>query len=141
MEKVIAQSFIKASPEKIWRALTNTDEMKNWYFDIPDFKLELHHEFNFYEPGGENKFHHQCKITEIIPLQKFQHTWTYPDFSKLQTLVTWDVKSVGNETHLTLTHSGLENFSDLGDDFSIQNFKQGWESIINNSLKPYLENQ
>lgn len=28
---------IKAPVNKIWSALTNKDEMKIWYFDIPDF--------------------------------------------------------------------------------------------------------
>lgn len=139
MEKVIAQSLIKASPEKIWRALTNADEMRNWYFDIPDFRLKLHHSFNFYEPGGENKYHHQCEILEIIPNAKFQHTWAFPKFSPKKSLVTWELHPTENGTNVILTHAGLENFADLGDELSVENFKEGWEEIVKQSLKNYVE--
>ncbi len=139
MEKVIVQSFLNASPERIWRALTNKDEMKNWYFDIPDFKLELHHQFNFYEPGNEKKYHHLCEITEIISERKLQHTWAYPDFSPNKTLVTWEIIAFENGCNLQLSHSGLEKFAHLGEEFSLKNFEEGWEININQSLKDFVE--
>ena len=42
--------------------------MKNWYFDLPEFKAELGFEFRFYGEGrnGE-KYLHICTITEVYP--------------------------------------------------------------------------
>ncbi|WP_262708352.1 SRPBCC family protein [Chryseobacterium sp. CH21] len=77
---IIVQYTINAPAEKIWKALTDKNEMKSWYFDIQDFVLETGKKFNFYEPGGANKYHHQGEILEIIPNQKLKHTWSYPDF-------------------------------------------------------------
>jgi hypothetical protein len=38
-----------------------------------------------------------------------------------------------------LTHEGIDHFKDLGDGFSRENFTQGWNSILGQSLKVYLE--
>lgn len=137
---ITVQYKINAPAEKVWKALTDKNEMKSWYFDIQDFDLEIGKQFNFYEPGGENKYHHQGEILEIISNQKLKHTWSYPDSSPLKTVVTWELQSEDGETVITLTHEGIENFKDLGDGFSKDNFTQGWKAIVGQSLKIYLEN-
>ncbi|MCW1961529.1 SRPBCC family protein [Chryseobacterium viscerum] len=136
---ITVQYKINAPAEKIWKALTNKNEMKSWYFDIRDFVLEIGKEFNFYEPGGENKYHHQGEILEIIPNQKLKHTWSYPDFSALKTVVTWELFPEDGQTLVKLTHEGIENFKDLGEGFSRDNFTQGWNTILGQSLKEYVE--
>lgn len=137
---ITVQYTVNAPAERIWNALTNKIEMKSWYFDIPDFELKKGHLFNFYEPGGENKYHHQCEIIEIVPHKKLKHTWSYPDFSDLKTVVTWELLSGEKGTVVKLTHEGIENFKDLGEGFSRENFTGGWNTIIGQSLKEYLEN-
>jgi len=136
---ITVQYKINAPAEKIWKALTDKNEMKSWYFDIQDFALEIGKEFNFYEPGGENKYHHQGEILEIIPNQKLKHTWSYPDFSALKTIVTWELLPEDGQTLVKLTHENIENFKDLGDGFSRDSFTQGWNTILGQSLKEYVE--
>jgi hypothetical protein len=55
-------------------------------------------------------------------------------------MVTWELQPQGNETLVKLTHDGIDNFSDLGENFSQNAFTEGWNGIIGQSLKPYLEN-
>uniref|UniRef100_UPI0023F503DE SRPBCC family protein n=1 Tax=Chryseobacterium joostei TaxID=112234 RepID=UPI0023F503DE len=136
---IIVQYTINAPAEKVWKALTDQNEMKSWYFDIQDFELKVGNKFNFYEPGGENKYHHQCEILEIITNKKLKHTWAYPDFSDLKTTVTWELQPEDDGTLVKLTHEDIENFKDLGDGFSRENFTGGWNSILGQSLKKYLE--
>ena len=136
---IIVQYKINAPAEKIWKALTDKNEMKSWYFDIQDFALEIGKEFNFYEPGAENKYHHQGEILEIILNQKLKHTWSYPDFLALKTIVIWELLPEDGQTLVKLTHENIENFKDLGDGFSRDNFTQGWNTILGQSLKEYLE--
>ncbi|ODS90199.1 MAG: ATPase [Chryseobacterium sp. SCN 40-13] len=139
-DNVIVKQRVKAPVEKVWDAITDKTQMKKWYFDIPDFELALHSEFNFYEPGNEQKFHHHGEILEIIPNSKLKHTWTYPEFSKEKTLVKWELKPDGDGTEVTLTHKGLENFNHLGANFRHESFAEGWNEIVTQSLKTYLEN-
>ena len=137
-ENVVVKQRLNAPVAKVWNALTDREEMKNWYFDIPDFKLDMHHEFNFFEPGGE-KFHHHGEILEIIPERKLKHSWSYPEFSKEKTLVRWELEPVDEYTEVTLTHKGLENFEHLGVDFRKESFEQGWKDIVGKQLKQYVE--
>lgn len=139
-EIVLVQQRVNAPAEKVWKAITDKAQMKEWYFDIPDFDLEVHHEFNFYESGEERKFHHHGEILEIIPNEKLKHTWSYPEFSKEKSIVKWKLQENEGGTLVTLTHKGLENFDHLGKDFQKGNFIQGWNEIIGKSLKNFVEN-
>ena len=138
---VIKTTTIKAPVEKVWEALTEKEQMKQWYFTIPDLVLEEGSQFSFYEPGGQNKFLHTCVITEVTPLQRFQHTWTHPTHSQGRSLVTWDLVPQGNATEVTLMHEGIENFADGGPDLSPENYAAGWEEIVERSLKNFVEQQ
>lgn len=139
-ENVTKSVKVNAPVEKVWKALTNKEDMKKWYFDIPDFELKEGNLFNFYEPGTEGKYHHHCEILEVIPNQKFKHTWSYPDFSKDKTILKWELQPDGDSTVVNLTHKGLENFSHLGKDFQKESFTAGWDEILNKSLKEFVEN-
>jgi len=136
---ITVQYKINIPVEKVWNALTDKNEMKSWYFDIPDFTLEEGKEFNFYEPGEEKKYHHQCRILEIIPNKKLKHTWSYPELSDAVTTVTWELEKEDIGTLVTLTHDDLEGFNGLDENFSLKNFTEGWNGIIGKNLKEYLE--
>lgn len=137
---VIVKERVNAPVEKVWNAITNKDDMKVWYFDIPDFAPVMHQEFSFYEPGNEKKYHHYGEVLEVIPNKKLKHSWSYPDISKEKTIVKWELEEDGDGTVVTLTHKGLENLEHLGDDFATKNFEKGWTEIVNSSLKNFLEN-
>lgn len=136
---IVIKKKINSSIEKVWHALTDTNELHSWYFDIPDFEAQAGKSFQFYEPGEEKKFLHQIEIIEVVPNKKLKHSWFYPDFSEEKTFVTWNLESVENKTFVTLTHDGTEKWKDLGEGFSKESFTQGWNEIIGKSLQLYLE--
>lgn len=141
MENTITvQKKINAPIEKVWEALTDKNELPFWYFDIADFDAEVGKSFEFYEPGEEKKYLHQIEIIEVIPNKKLKHSWFYPTFSEEKTFVTWNLEEDDNGTLVTLTHEGTEKFKHLGDGFAKESFTQGWNEIIGQSLKLYLEN-
>lgn len=131
-----------ASPKEVWKAITDKVQMKQWYFDSYDFKLKVDTIFNFDGQGNDNKiYQHRCKIKEIIPYKKLQHTWTYPNHSKGESILTWEIIPRGSKTEVILTHEGIENFADAGKDFTNENFKAGWKEILGQSLKQFLKNR
>lgn len=138
-DNVVVKQRINAPVEKVWSAITDKAQMKEWYFDISDFELKEGSGFNFYEPGDERKYHHHCEISEIIPNKKLKYSWSYPDISHERTIVKWELEPDGNTTMVTLTHKGLENFNHLGKDFQHESFEAGWNDIVTKSLKEYLE--
>ena len=140
-EPIKIQECFHVSAEKIWQAITDKEQMKQWYFDIPDFELKVDSTFNFYEPDGAKKYHHRCTIKEILPNRKLQHTWTHPSHSKGESMLTWEIFPIGRFTLVTLTHLGVENFSDGGSDFSRENYEGGWNELIGKLLKAFLVKQ
>jgi uncharacterized protein YndB with AHSA1/START domain len=136
---IIVEVTVNASVDKVWKAITDKNEMKLWYFDIPDFTLAVGQVFNFYEPGGENKYHHQGEILDSIPNQKLKHTWTYPDLSTEKTIVIWELQPEDENTRVRLTHEDINHFHDLGSSFSRESFTEGWNKIITQNLKSHVE--
>lgn len=136
---IIIERTFNLSPEKVWNAITDNNEMKKWYFDLKAFKPEVGFEFKF-EGGTEtNKYLHLCRITEVIPNKKLSHSWRYDGYEG-NSFVTFELFAEGDKTKLKLTHSGLETFPP-NPDFAKQNFVEGWNHIIGKSLKEYLENK
>lgn len=138
-DNVVVKQRVNAPLEKVWSAITNKAQMREWYFDIPDFELKEGASFNFYEPGEERKYRHHCEISEVVANKKLKYSWSYPDISKEKTLVKWELQPDGKGTYITLTHKGLENFEHLGKDFRHESFEQGWNEILGSSLKEFVE--
>ena len=137
---IIIERTYPAPIKKIWRALTDHKQMKQWYFDLPDFKAEKGFEFTF-EGGKEGRTYvHLCKITEVIEGKKLVHSWRYEGYEG-DSLVTFELSEEGSSTRLQLTHKGLETFPKNNPDFARENFVEGWSFITGTSLMTYLENK
>lgn len=136
---VIKEVLLNASASKIWKAITDKNEMKQWYFDLAEFKAEVGFEFQFLGGDEKKQWLHLCKITEVIVEQKLTHSWKYDGYDGIS-YVTFELFPEGNKTRLKLTHSGLESFPvDEVPEFKRENFEAGWESIICKSLKDFIE--
>ena len=109
-EPFIIERTYKAPVEKVWEAITDKDQTKQWYFDMPAFKPEVGTEFSFSGTGTDGtEYIHLCKVTEVIPNKKLSHTWTYKD-QQGASLLTWELFEEGENTRVKLTHEGLESF-------------------------------
>jgi uncharacterized protein YndB with AHSA1/START domain len=136
-EPLVIERTFNASAARVWRALTNKDEMKQWYFDLKEFKPEVGFEFEFTVEHEGMKYHHLCKITDVIPQKKLAYTWRYKGHEG-DSLVTFELFADGDKTRLKLTHEGLETFPKTPA-FARTNFMEGWTQIIGSSLKNFLE--
>jgi uncharacterized protein YndB with AHSA1/START domain len=133
---VIERTY-NAPADKVWQAITEKEKMKQWYFDLKEFKPEVGFEFQFSGGTPEHTFLHLCKITEVIAGKKLTHIWTYDGYPG-ESFVTFELFAEGDKTRLKLTHAGLETFPP-NPDFARTNFEMGWTDIIGRSLKEYLE--
>lgn len=139
-EPIIVEKLYNASIDKVWQALTDNDEMKKWYFDIPEFKPEPGFEFQFYAEGKQGeKFLHLCKVVEVISKKKLSYSWRYDGYEG-NSLVTFELLPEGDKTKLKVMHAGVETFPVTAhNDFAKENFMQGWTQIVGNILKNYVE--
>jgi uncharacterized protein YndB with AHSA1/START domain len=136
-EAVVIERTFAAPVARVWKALTDVGKMKQWYFDLKEFKPEVGFEFEFIVEHEGMTYHHLCKITEVIPQRKLAYTWRYKGHEG-NSLVTFELFADGNKTQLKLTHEGLETFPKTPS-FARKNFMEGWTQIIGSSLKEFVE--
>ncbi len=137
-EAFVIEREYEAGPEKIWEAITDENQMNQWYFKIPGFVPKPGHEFSFTGTDLEGKeWIHLCRITEVEPLKKLSHTWSYKGYPG-ESLVTWELFPNGNLTRVKLTHSGLDSFPKLKS-LDKNNFAMGWTEILGTLLKNFVE--
>ena len=137
-ETIVLEHTFNAPIATVWKALTNVDELRRWYFDLAEFKPQAGFEFQFVVEHKGHKYDHHCKVVEVIPQKKIAYTWRYEGHAG-NSLVTFALSAAGDGTQLTLTHEGLETFPQLPS-FARKNFMEGWTQIIGSSLKDFLEN-
>src|SRR5215813_9772705 len=137
-EAVIIERAFDAPVARVWKALTDVDQMRVWYFDLKEFKPEVGFEFEFVVEHEGNSYHHLCRVTEVIPRNKIAYTWRYKG-EPGDSLVTFELFPEGNKTRLKLTHSGIETFPKTPA-YARKNFEAGWTEIIGSELKRFVEN-
>ena len=138
-EPLVIERTINAPAEKVWQAISDKDLMKEWYFDMPDFKAEVDAEFSFEGSNEDRTFVHLCLVTEVIEQQKLAHSWRYKGYEG-NSFVTWELFEEGDKTRVKLTHKGLETFPPTEhNDFAKENFLAGWTEIVENLLPAYLQ--
>ncbi len=135
---------INQSVDGVWKALTQPDIMKKWYFNISNFEAKKGEIYDFIvtitDEDREQDFRHLFEILEAIPNKKLKHSWEYPGLRPGTSTLTWELSQEGKETKIILKHEGIENIADENSKyFSKESYNIGWDNILN-KLKQYLEN-
>jgi uncharacterized protein YndB with AHSA1/START domain len=137
-EPFVIERTYNAPIAKVWKAITDREQMKQWYFDIAEFKAETGFKFQFSGKGSKGEqYLHLCEVKEVVPNKKLSYSWTYDNYEGYS-VVTFELFDEGGGTRLKLTHEGLESFPALPD-FARESFAAGWTQIIGTSLKDYVE--
>lgn len=136
----VIERVYNAPAEKVWKAITDKEQMKQWYFDIKEFKPEVGFEFEFTGQGHKGEqYLHLCRITDVIEGRKLRYSWSYKGYEGMS-YVTFELFTEGNKTRLKLTHEGLETFPGaINPDFARESFMEGWTYITGTSLKEFVE--
>ena len=129
---VTVEKTYDAPMDKVWAALTVPALMKQWYFDVPDFRPEVGCEFSFMAGDGEKKWLHLCRVTEVVKGSKISYSWRY-DGLEGESFVTFALSADGGSTHLNITHIGLSTFS-----FGSESFLKGWTYFATKALPEFL---
>lgn len=135
---IILERLFAAPIDLVWQAITVKELMKEWYFDLKDFKAEKGFKFQFTGgPSPERQYLHLCEIIEVIPGRKLVHSWRYDGYAG-NSLVAYELIERGDQTLLRFSHTGIDTLAVENPDFTITNFQQGWDHIIHTSLLDFL---
>lgn len=136
-EAIVMERTLNAPVARVWKALTDVDQMRQWYFDLKEFRPQVGFEFEFVVQHEGNTYHHLCRVTDVIPNKKIAYTWRYKG-EPGDSLVTFELASEGDKTRLKLTQTGIETFPKTPA-FARKNFEAGWTAIIGSELKEFVE--
>ena len=136
-DAVVVERTLNAPVAKVWKALTDVDQMRQWYFDLKEFRPEAGFEFDFVVEHEGNRYHHLCKITEVVAQKKIAYTWRYKG-EPGDSLVTFELFPEDGKTRLKVTHTGIETFPKTPA-YARKKFEAGWTAIIGAELKKFVE--
>jgi uncharacterized protein YndB with AHSA1/START domain len=128
----------KASPARIYAALTEPSQMLQWW--SPDAGPTLKAEADV-RPGGRfsvvfrllNGEEHNPRgiYQEVVPERKLVFTWEWPGRPERESLVTFLLEPIAGGTELTLIHAQLP------DEEARQSHEKGWCGLLD-KLPPFL---
>ncbi|MEP2059122.1 MAG: SRPBCC domain-containing protein [Maribacter litoralis] len=137
-EPIIVTQLFNASMEQVWEALTDVNQMQQWYFDaIPDFKPELAFTTNFLVTNEGRNFTHNWLITEVEFPTKISYQWTFDEYPG-ESISTFELTKKGNQTLLTVTSKIIKDFPTDIPEFKRESGVSGWEYLIKESLVKFL---
>ena len=137
-EPLVLERTYHAPISKVWKALTDRDQMEQWYFNIKEFKPEVGFKFQF-EAGDNGKIYlHECVVTAVEEGKKIAYSWRYPELTQGDSEVTFELFEEGNQTRVKLTHTGLETFAQNDPSFRKESFNNGWTYFLGTALKDFL---
>ena len=136
---LVKEVILDAPVSRVWQALTDKDQLKEWCFEMNAFKPEVGFKFQFYGEKDGVQFLHLCEVLEVIHERKIKWLWTYKDIPG-DTFVTFELFPQGNQTRLTLTHEGLDKLPQ-DENYAKSNFVEGWNEIIGKLLPKFLANE
>jgi uncharacterized protein YndB with AHSA1/START domain len=123
--------FIAAAPERVYRALTNVDDLKRWFVTNAEVKLQPGGVFNLYWQQENVK----GEVVESDPPHRLTFTWDERPAHGITTC-TIELTPEADGTLLRLAHTGFlegDNWDDL-----YNGVNTGWTSELGN-LKTWLE--
>jgi len=135
--KTVYVTYIAATPEKVWKALTSSEFTRKYFWDR-DIKLEpkLGGAFALKLPDGNVNV--RGKVIAWDPPRKLSVTWRveWPeDFRKLpECVVNYEIAKAGEAIRLTMTESHSWNVPEA----ILSGGRTGWPAILS-SLKSLLE--
>jgi len=135
-EAIVIERTFNAPIARVWKAITDVEEMRRWYFELKEFKPEVGFAFEFVVEHEGMTYTHLCKITEVIPQKKIAYTWRYKG-EPGDSLVTFELFGDDDKTRLKLTHTGIETFPKTPA-YARKNFEAGW-TAISSELQQFLE--
>lgn len=127
---------LKAPIARVWRALITPEELAIWLGPV-GFAPRLGHQFHFQtEPrdGWDGVTH--SEITALDEPYRLAFTWYVPGLPA--TLVTFTLRETGDQTEVTLEHSGWDQLPPEVGPIRDQ-LDQGWSSAVLPQLRALVE--
>jgi uncharacterized protein YndB with AHSA1/START domain len=137
--KFVYVTYIEATSEEVWDALTNGDLTEEYFFGS-----RVHSEWKEGSPitySRGNKVTDWGEIIKYDPKRELSFTWHNKwdeAHRKTPTMATFTLKEMNGTVKLTLRHEHLVDTDIVEEEDTFVGFNNGWPAILSN-LKTLLE--
>ncbi len=135
--KTVYVTYIAATPEKVWHALTSSEFTRKYFWDRT-IEIEPKRGGAFVLRLPDGRMNVQGKVVDWDPPRRLAVTWhvEWPeDFRKLpECLVTYEIAPAGEAVRLTMTESHSWEVPEA----ILSGGKTGWPAVLS-GLKSLLE--
>jgi uncharacterized protein YndB with AHSA1/START domain len=115
---VVVERELPHPPEKVWRALTQSQLIEEWLMKN-DFKPVVDHRFNLRADWGAV----DCQVLAVEPDKTLSYTW---EAYGLESVITWTLTPTSTGTHLRMEQSGFQPDQEQ----AYQGAKGGWKQFF-----------
>lgn len=135
-DEVRREVVIEAPQERVWRAITEPDELVRWF---PDKIAEVD-----LRPGGAIRIEWQDgefddgTVDVLAQPSRFAFRWHGAGFDSPETLVEFTLEAVGDGTRVVVVESGFSKVREEKRSAAWQDNDGGWAKELG-ELKAYLE--
>jgi uncharacterized protein YndB with AHSA1/START domain len=130
--KHVYEVYIRATPEQVWRALTESEFTTRYYYgNTVESDWRPGSPMTYRNPDGTESI--QCEVVEADAPRKLVHTFFFPGTDESPSRCTWSIEARGEATLLTLTHDEFD-----GETSTYRSVAHGWIPILS-GLKTLLE--
>ncbi len=135
---LIKEFIYNVAIDKVWQALTSTDQMKIWYFSQLQ-KFEPKFGFQFQFEDDNTQYQKEWMVTRVVEGKVLAHNWAYQGYSGNSEVIFKLFSEKEQTTKLQVTQTGLGSFPDHPH-FKRERFEWGWDNLLGENLKRLLEN-
>lgn len=136
MGDIAVETVYPHPPERVWRALTDPDELEAWLMKN-DFEPRVGHRFQFRDeprPGWRGIV--DCEVLEVEEPRRLAYTWRGDEEGE-PTVVTFTLDPADGGTRLRLEHTGFRGFGGFVTRLILS---RGWKKkLLRETLPAVLE--
>jgi len=141
-QTIVIEKTYPYSPEEVWDALTDVEQMGEWLMQ-GNFKPLVGHSFQFsYSMDGKSGTL-DCKVLEVKKPHRLSYTWTWGSEDPMfahgaggSTTVTYIIDPVAEGSKLRLEHSGFDSEKNAT---AFQMLTGGWQHKLDAMLPAAIE--
>jgi uncharacterized protein YndB with AHSA1/START domain len=140
---IVVEKLLPHPPEKIWRALTQSELIAQWLMPN-DFAPRVGHRFQFKtKPMGDWDGVVHCEVLACEPLRLLRYSWQGGSAanpgcgSLLDSVVTWTLTAREDGTHVRMEHDG---FHVPANQSAYDAMSPGWARVLDGLERVTREN-
>ncbi len=137
---IVVTHQYNASPSILWSAITQVEEMRQWYFDmLEDFQAVVGFTTSFLVENEGRQFTHQWEVKEVVVDSHIKYQWNYKEHIG-DSYVLFEIEKITeSQSSLTVSCVVEEDFPDDLKEFARESGVAGWNYLLKQRLVDYLD--